>query len=161
MDWTSVAHTLGASTMRLFVGPLPESVDQGHVGDFVESSIRRKGPLGLFKKTARPVACTMMESRGGARTAPVYFAVVQLYPDSLAVKAIATLDGTAIRGRTVRVRRFVERDEASDRRRNGSTGRSLDQRARERRGDAVLRIAGNARKVVVIPMKGFAREYWS
>jgi hypothetical protein len=155
--------------MRLFVGPLPETVDQRDLGDFVGSGSRRKGPLGLFKKTARPVACTMMESHAGAHAAPIFFAVVHLYPDSLALKAIATLDGNALRGRMVRVRRFIERDTANDRRRNGSPSQSVDQRARERRGDAVLRIAGTgrrssagaARKVVVTAVKGFAREYWS
>lgn len=155
--------------MRLFVGPLLESVDKRDLEDFVKSGTRRKGPLGLFKKSARLVACTMMESHAGGRAAPIYFAEVQLYPDSLALKAIATLDGTAIRGSAVRVRRFIERAPANDRRRYSLTGRPTDRRARERRGNALLRVAGAAkrssagatRKVVVTPVKGFAREYWS
>lgn len=169
MDWTFVADTLGTSTMRLFIGPLLESVDKRDLEDFVKSGTRRQGPFGLFRKTARLVACTMMESYADARAAPIYFAVVQLYPDSLALKAIANLDGTAIRGSAVRVRRFIERAATNDRRPNGSTSRPTDQRARERRGTALLRVAGAAnkssagatRKVIVTPVKGFAREYWS
>jgi len=141
--------------MRLYVGPLPDYVDQKDVRAFVESAIRPKGFLRFLEKKTGPVTCTMMQSQRPG-SLPVYFAVVHVHPHRRALRAIAALNGTAIRGGVVRVRRFIVRNPANDRRRNISLERPSDRRRRERRGYALLRV-GAANRLGIAPLDPMAR----
>jgi hypothetical protein len=145
--------------MRLFVGPLPEVASQEDVRDFIETALRPRGPFAFFKKTVGRVSCAMMEVAGRDGRGPIYFAIVHVHPASFADKVIVNLNGATIRGRTVTVRKFTERNPANERRREVASEHPWNRRNRDRRGHAVRRTNASNRQVVFAPVKGFAREY--
>lgn len=145
--------------MRLFVGPLAESASSQDVRRFIQAGISHKGWLGLFKNASGQFSCTMMEVPGRNGFDSTYFAIVQIPLPSLARKAITNLNGASINEKTVSVRMFVERNPANDRRQAIPLDKAAGRRKRERRGHAVPRIFRTAKKVVIEPVMGFAREH--
>jgi hypothetical protein len=145
--------------MRLFVGPLPELTGQQEVRDVIEAAIRARGPLAFLYKAVRRVSCTMMEVPARDGRGPIYFAIVHIHPQDLAVKVIRKLNGAILKGRPLSVREFIERDPENERRRDVPGARPWNRRNRDRRGHAVLRICGSTKQAVFAPVKGFSREY--
>lgn len=145
--------------MRLFVGPLPEFASSQDVRNFIRAGISPKGWLGLFKKASGQFSCTMMEVPDRNGFDPIYFAIAQIPSPSLARKAITNLNGASINGKTVRVRMFVERNPANDRRQAIPLDETAGRRRRERRRHAVRRTFRTPKKVDIEPVIGFTRVY--
>jgi RNA recognition motif-containing protein len=145
--------------MKLFVGPLPGTASTQDVRNFIQSGISHKGWFGLFKRASGNFGCTMMEVPDSSRNGSIYFAIVQIPSPSLAQQAIANLNGASINGRAVRVRKFVERNPANDRRLLILLNYTPSQRKGERRGQAVRRIFRTEEAFAFRPVEGFSRVY--
>ena len=103
--------------MKLFVGPLPEFISPQDVRNFIGAGIRPKGLLALFKKPRGALTCTMMEVPNQQGPGCTCFAIMQIPFPALAERAIKNLNGAAIGGTRVTVRKYVDRDSTKDRHR--------------------------------------------
>jgi hypothetical protein len=145
--------------MKLFVGPLPGSAGTQDVHNFIRAGISPKGWFGLLKKATGHFNCTMMEVPNSIGYGSIYFAIVQIPSPTLARQAIVSLNGASIKGRSVRVRVFVERSTANDRRQSIPLNDTPRQRKGERRGHAIRRRFGADDNLEIMSVPGFSRVY--
>lgn len=119
-------------TVMLFVRGLPADLTRKELKAFVQGAVRDSGGRS-FTLRAAVSNCSIVRITDPSSGVSEVHGLVEVQPATAAVRAIEQLNGQALKGARIEVRRYHHRSLLRDRRQETETSSESENRLRERR----------------------------